>query len=55
MPLVEIKDLDALIDNKPFIDQPVKNTQEAYEKLMKCQEMMTLQKKIIKIIINSLL
>ena len=24
MPLVEIKDFNALIDNKPFIDQPVK-------------------------------
>ena len=25
MPLVEIKDFDALIDNKPFFNQPVKN------------------------------
>ena len=33
MPLVEIKDFNALIDNKPFFDQPVKNKQEAYEKL----------------------
>ena len=32
MPLVEIKDFNALIDNKPFFDQPVKNKQ-AYEKL----------------------
>ena len=32
MPLVEIKDFNALIDNKPFFDQPVKNKQEAYEK-----------------------
>ena len=35
MPLVEIKDFDPLIDNKPFFDQPVKNKQEAYEKLSK--------------------
>ena len=35
MPLVEIKDFNALIDNKPFFDQPVKNKQEAYEKLIK--------------------
>ena len=28
MPLVEIKDFHALIDNKPFFDQPVKNKQE---------------------------
>ena len=34
MPLVEIKDFNALTDNKPFFDQPVKNKQEAYEKLI---------------------
>ena len=32
MPLVEIKDFNALIDSKPFVDQPVKNKQEAYKK-----------------------
>ena len=31
MPLVNIKDLNALIDNKQLFDQPVKNKQEAYE------------------------
>ena len=35
MPLVEIKDFNELIDNKPFFDQPVKNKQEAYKKLVK--------------------
>ena len=25
MPLVEIKDFNTLIDNKPFLDQPVKS------------------------------
>ena len=34
MPLVQIKDFNVLIDNKPFFDQPVKNKQEAYEKLI---------------------
>ena len=34
MPFVEIKDFNALIDNKPFFDQPVKNKQEAYEKII---------------------
>ena len=34
MPLVEIKDLNALSDNKPFFDHPVKNKQEAPEKLI---------------------
>ena len=43
MALVEIKDFDALIDNKPFFDQPVKNKQEAYENLLKCHAMMTTQ------------
>ena len=34
MPLVEIKDFNALFDNKPFFDQAVKNKQEDYEKLI---------------------
>ena len=33
MSLVEIKDFNALINNKPYFDQPVKTKQEAYEKL----------------------
>ena len=33
-PVLEIKDINALIDNKPIFDQPVKNKQEAYEKLV---------------------
>ena len=37
LPLVEIKDFNALIDIKPFFDQTVKNKQEVYEKR---QEMM---------------
>ena len=32
MSLVEIKDFSALIDNKPFFDQPVKSKQESCEK-----------------------
>ena len=34
IPLVEIKDFNALIDNKQFFHKPVKNKQEAYEKLI---------------------
>ena len=30
MPLVEVKYFNALIDNKPFFDQPVKNKQVTY-------------------------
>ena len=34
MTLVEIKDFNALIDNKLLLYQPVKNKQETYEKLI---------------------
>ena len=34
IPLVGMKDFKVLIDNKPFFDQPVKNKQEAYEKII---------------------
>ena len=34
MPLVEGKDFNVLIDIKTFFDQPVKNKQEAFEKLI---------------------
>ena len=34
MPLVEVKDFNALIDNKPFFDRYVKNKQEVYENLI---------------------
>ena len=60
MPLVEIKDFNALIGNKLFFDQPVKNKQETYKKLkLKCQKLMTRQQEIyqifhiIQIIINT--
>ena len=43
MPSVEIKYFNALIDNKPFFDQPIKNKQETYE-------MMSIQQKIYWII-----
>ena len=34
MLLVDIKDFNALIDNKAFFDQPIKHKKEAYEKLV---------------------
>ena len=34
MLLVEIKDFNVSVDNKPFFVQPVKNKQEAYEKII---------------------
>ena len=46
MSLVEIKDFNASIDNKLFFDQPIKNKLEAYEILLKYQEIMIIQQKI---------
>ena len=47
MPLVEIKYFNALIDNKPFFDKPVKTRQqEECEKLLKYQEIMIIQQEI---------
>ena len=37
MPLVEIKDFNILTENNPDFDQPVKDNQETYEKLVKMQ------------------
>ena len=34
MLLAEIKNFNALIDHESFFDQPIKNKQEAYEKLV---------------------
>ena len=38
MPLFEIKYFNALINNKPFFDQPIKNKQETYEKLVEMSQ-----------------
>ena len=34
VPKVEIKDVNVLIDGKSFFDVPVKNKEEAYERVM---------------------
>ena len=60
MPLAEIKYFNALIDNKSFLDQPVKNKQEAYEKLVEMSRNNNYTTEnlldfcLIKIVINSL-
>ena len=51
MPLVEIKDFIALIDNRQFFDQPVKKkqkkkTRSVWKKILKWQEMVTTQHEI---------
>ena len=46
MPLVEINDFNALIDNKLFFDKPVKTNKKRVKNLLKCQEIMTMQQEI---------
>ena len=43
MRLVEIKYFNALIDNKAFFDQPVKNKKNLKKNLWKCQETVIIQ------------
>ena len=52
MSLTEIKDFNALIDNKPFFDHPLKSKQEAYENLLICQGTITMQQKLIRFLIS---
>ena len=60
MPLAEIKYFNALIDNKSFLDQPVKNKPEGYQKLVEMSRNKDYKTEnllgfcLIKIIINSL-
>ena len=42
MSLVEIKDFNILIDNKPNFEQPIKNKQRFMKNWSKCQETMNL-------------
>ena len=51
---MDIKDFNALIDNKPFFDQPVQNKEEAYQELMTTQQEIYYNFHTIKIIINPL-
>ena len=46
MPLVEVKDFTALINNKPLFDQPLKTNKKHMKKLLKCQEMIIIQQEI---------
>ena len=44
MSLVEIKDFNALISNKPFFDQTIKKrNKKRIKNLSKCQEMMIIK------------
>ena len=46
LPLEEIKHCNALIDKKPFFDQPVKTNIRGMKNLLKGQEIMTIQQEI---------
>ena len=50
MPLVEIKYFNVLIDSKRLFDYPVKNKQEAYEKLAEMSRNDDLQQEIYQIL-----
>ena len=44
MQLVEVKEINALIDNKPIFEQSVKKkSKKRMKNLLKCQEMKTIQ------------
>ena len=43
LPLIKIKDFNALIDNKPFFNQSINNKQEAYEKLVEMSRTIIIQ------------
>ena len=43
MSLVEIKDFNALISNKPFFDQTIKKNKKRIKSLSKCQEMIIIK------------
>ena len=53
MSLVEIKYSNALIDNKPFFGQPVKNKQQAYEKLRNLKKKWLYNWKYIRLFVPS--
>ena len=54
IPLVEIKDFNALIYNKSFFDQPIKNKQEAFEKLCRnIKKRWPYNKKLIRLFMSS--
>ena len=42
--LVEVEYFNVLIGNKPVFDQPVKKNKKRMKNLLKCQEMVTIQR-----------
>ena len=54
IPLVEIKDFNALIINKPFFDQPHRTNIKQIKSLLKLQETMTKQQGILFALLKTL-
>ena len=53
MPLVEIKEFNALIDNNQFFDLPVKKrSRKPMKNLSKCQEIMQCNRKFIRLFVS---
>ena len=52
IPLVEIKDFIALIDNKPFFDQPVKKTRRVWKTYRNIKKLWLYNRKFIRLFIS---
>ena len=50
VPLVEIKNLKTLVDDKLFFDQPIKINKKHMESMLKCQEIIIIQQETYHII-----
>lgn len=55
IPLVQIKDFNTFVDNRPFFDQLLKNKQETYEKPFEMSRNDDFHRKFIRLFIPSLL
>ena len=54
MLLIEIKDFNALINNKPFSDQPIRSKRETYKKLIEMSRNNLLyNRQLIRLLISS--
>ena len=55
IPLVQIKDFNTFVDNRPFFDQLLKSKQETYEKPFEMSRNDDFHRKFIRLFIPSLL
>ena len=52
MPLVEIKDFNAFIDNKPIFDKSLKKNKKHMKNLLKWQKMITVQQEFVRFFLS---